>query len=94
MYKPKSVLENGMHKTLWDFQILIYLTKWARPDLVLISKKKRTCHIMDFVVLAEDRVKEGKKKINKCLNLARELKRLWNMKVTVILVVVDVQRLQ
>ena len=40
---------------------------------------------MDFAVWADNRVKmkEGGKK-DKYLDLARELKKLWNMKVTVI----------
>ena len=44
---------------------------------------------MDFAVLADYRVKlEGNEKNDKYLDLARELKKLWNMKVTVIQVVI------
>ena len=44
---------------------------------------------MDFAVLADHRMKlkEGEKK-DKYLNFARELKKLWNMKVTVIPIVI------
>ena len=44
---------------------------------------------MDFVVLADNRVevKESEKR-DKYLNLARELKKLWNMKATVIPIVI------
>ena len=44
---------------------------------------------MDFAVPADHRVKlkEGEKK-EKYLDLARELKKLWNMKVTVIPIVI------
>ena len=44
------------------------------------QKKKRTCKIVDFAVPADHRIKlkESEKK-NKCLNIARELKKLWNM---------------
>ena len=44
---------------------------------------------MDFGVPADHRVKlkKGEKK-DKCLDLARELKKLWNMKVTVISTVI------
>ena len=50
----------------------------------------RTCKIVDFAVPADHRVKlkECEKK-DKYLDLARELKKLWNMKVTVIPNVID-----
>ena len=49
------------------------------------QQKKRICKIVDFAVLADHRInlKECEKK-NKYLDLARELKRLWNMKVTIV----------
>ena len=53
-------------------------------------QKKRTCKIVDFAVLAGHRIKlkESEKK-DKYLDLARELKKkLWNMKVTIIPIVV------
>ena len=45
---------------------------------------------MDFAVPAHHKVKikEGKKR-DKYIDLTRELKKLWNMKVTVIPVVID-----
>ena len=42
---------------------------------------------MDFAILADHTVKESKK-LNKYLDLARELKKLWNMEVTVTSVIV------
>ena len=39
--KPESVLENEMHKILWDFAIKTdHPIPARRPDLVLINKKK------------------------------------------------------
>ena len=59
------------------------------PDLVLIIKKKRTCHLVYFAVRMAHRVKmKKKKKLDKYVELNRELKKLWNMKVTVIPIVV------
>ena len=48
-------------------------------------KKKRTCRIVDFAVSPDHRIKlnESEKK-DKYLDLAREQKKLWNMKVMVI----------
>ena len=49
----------------------------------------RTCRIRDFAVPADHRVKlkENKKK-NTYQNLVRELKKRWNLKVTVIPIVI------
>ena len=54
----------------------------------IVNKKKRTCQIEDLAILADHRVKlKESEKRNKFLNLTRELKELWNMKVTVIPIV-------
>ena len=54
------------------------------------KKKKRICKIVDFDVLADHRIKlkESEKK-DKYLDLARELKKLWNMKVTIVPIVIS-----
>ena len=54
------------------------------------KKKKRICKIVDFAVPADHRIKlkECEKK-DKYLDLARELKKLWNMKVTIIPIVIS-----
>ena len=58
-----------------------------RPDRVvnLRKRKKGTCQLVDFGLLVDVRVeiKESEKR-NKYLDLAREQKKMWNMKVTVI----------
>ena len=53
------------------------------------QQKKKTCKIVDFAVSADHRVKlkESEKK-EKYLDLARELKKMWNMKVTFIPIIV------
>ena len=64
-----------------------------RPDLIIINekkKKKKTCKIVNFAVPAEHRIKlkESEKK-GQYLDLARELKKkLWNMKVTILPIVI------
>ena len=91
MHNPAPVLENATHKLLWDFDIQTdHLIPARRPDLIIINnKKKRTCKIVDFAVLADHRIKlkECEKK-DKYLDLARELKKLWNMLVTIIPIVI------
>ena len=90
MHNPASVPENDTHKLLWDFDIQMdHLISARRPDLIIINKKKRTCKIVDFAVRPDHRLKlkESEKK-DKYLDLARKLKKLWNMKVTIIPIVI------
>ena len=70
-----------------------------RPDHILISvliiinskkKKKRTCRIVDFAVPADHRVKlKQNEKKDKYIDLASELTKLWNRKVTIIPTLID-----
>ena len=92
MHNPAPVPENDSNKLLWDFNIQTHhLIQARRPDLIIIinNNKKRTCKIVDFAVLADHRIKlkECEKK-DKYLDLARELKKLWNMQVTIIPIVI------
>ena len=63
-------------------------SKRNKVILIIIAtkqkKKKRICKIVDFAVSADHRInlKECEKK-DKYLDLARDLKKLWNMKVTI-----------
>ena len=53
------------------------------------KKKKEICKIVDFAVPADLRIKLKEcEKRDKYLDLARELKKLWNMKVTIIPIVI------
>ena len=83
MHNPAPAPENDSHKLLWDFNIQTErLIPARRPDLIIINKRKRICTIVDFVVSADHRInlKKGEMK-DKFLDLVRELKKLWNMKV-------------
>ena len=53
------------------------------------QQKRRICKIVDFAVPADHRIKlkECEKK-DKYLDLDKELKKLWNMKVTIIPIVI------
>ena len=88
MHNQAPVLENDTHKLQWDFNIQTdHLISARRPDLIIINKKKkkkRICKIVDFAFAADHRInlKECEKK-DKYLDLARELKKLWNMKVMI-----------
>ena len=91
MHNPASVIETDTHKHLWDFDIQTYT-----PDLGQKTgpynnqqQKKRICKIVDFAVPADHRLKlkENEKKY-KYLYHARELKKQWNIKVTIIPIVI------
>ena len=90
MHNPASVLENDTRKLLWDFDIhTVHLISARRPDLIIINKKKRTGKIVDFAVPADNRIKlKGCEKKDKYLDLPKELKNLWNMKVTMAPIVI------
>ena len=88
MHNPVPVRENDTHKLQCDFNIqTVHLIPARRPDLIIINKKKkkRICKIVHFAVPADHRInlKESEKK-DKYFDLARELKKRWNMKVTIV----------
>ena len=91
MRKQASILENDTHKFLWDSDTQTgHLISARQPDFIIINKKrKRIYKIADFAVPADHRIrlKELEKK-DKYLELARELKKLWNMKVIIIPIVI------
>ena len=54
------------------------------------NQQKKICKTADFAVPADHRIKLKEcEKRDKYLDLARELKKLWNMKVTIIPIVID-----
>ena len=86
MPNPETVLENEMHKLLWDFEIpMDHPISARRLDLAIINKKNSINRIVDFAVSADHwaKLKEKEKK-DKYFDLARDLKKTWNMKVTMI----------
>ena len=90
MHNPAPVLENYTHKLQWDFDVhMDNLISARKQDLIMINqKKKRICKIVDFVITADRKIKlkECEKK-DEYLDLARELKKLWNVKVTIVPIV-------
>ena len=89
MLNPESIQENEKHKLLWDFEIQMgQQISVRRPDLIIIIKKT-ACRIVDFTVRTDYRVKLKEcKKRDKCLDLAKELKKLLKIKVTIIPIVI------
>ena len=87
MFKLEFGLENETHEIPWDFVIQMdQPIPTRRPYLVLVNKKEELVFCRSR---SPPREYKRKQKIGKYLDLARdrELKRLWNMKLTVMLVV-------
>ena len=80
MHNSQSVQEKETHKILWEFEIQTdHLISARWPDQLIVNKKREPAELwtLPFQLTSE------------LLNLARELKKkLWNMKVTVILIVI------
>ena len=86
MHKPESVLENETHKILWDFEIPMNPPIPAnKPGLVIINKAKEPSIPVDHRV----KINENEKR-DKYLDLTKELKKLSNMKVTVMPIIIGV----
>ena len=93
--------KNETHKVLRDFeiqssarrpvQVIVKIKKEKKRKRKKDKRKMRTSRIGDLAVPADCRVKlkEGKKR-GKYIDLVRELKKLWNVKVTVIPIITGV----
>ena len=74
MHNLESDFENETYKILWDFEMQMgHLVQARKPNVVLIKKKKRTCHLVDFAVPEDHKlkVKEGKN-MDEYLDLAKK----------------------
>ena len=90
MHNPIPVLENDTHELRWNLNVQTdHRIPTRRPDLIIINKNKRNCKIVDFALPADHRInlKESEKK-DKYLDFARELKKLWNIKLTTVPIVI------
>ena len=88
--KPEVVMENDKCKILWDFTVQTdHEIYGRRPDVIVIQKDKNICQIVDFVCPYDGRVDSKElEKIEHYQDLARELRKIWNMKVKVIPLVI------
>ena len=85
MHNPAPILKNDTHKLLWDFDIHTdHLISTRRPDLIIINENLQNCRLC----CPGKNLKECEKK-DKYLDLARELEKLWNMKVIIVPIVID-----
>ena len=83
-------MENDKCKILWDFTIQTdHIIQARRPDIVLVNKQERTCQLIDVACPVDRKVVEKEEeKIEKYRDLAREVAKLWNVRVKIIPVVI------
>jgi 23S rRNA pseudoU1915 N3-methylase RlmH len=60
-----------------------------RPDIIIKNKKEKTCTLIDVAIPADRNVvqREAEKRL-KCKSLCIEIKRMWNLKCTIIPVII------
>ena len=89
-HEPEKVVENDSWKILWDFTIQTdHVIEARRRDMVIIDKTKNECKIIDFACPFDSRIEEREKdKMKDYSGLKRELKKIWDMPVKIIPVVV------
>ena len=91
-HELESVLGNEDYKTLWDFSIQTdHIIEAWRSDLGAVDKKGRILKIIDFAVPEDSRIDEKEKdKIEKYQDLGRELQKIWNVKLKILSLVVEI----
>ena len=88
--KPATVVENDRVKILWDFNIQTGLViQHRRPDIVVLCKTERKCHLIDIAVPGDKRIElKEQEKIDNYTALRQEVKKIWNLSQVVVVPVV------
>ena len=87
---PKPVYEKGDVTVLWNQAVHTDREVTAnRPDIIIKNKKEKTCTLIDVAIPADRNAvqKEAEKKL-KHKRLCIEIKRMWNLKCTIIPVII------
>ena len=89
-HTPERVAQNDGVKILWDFGIQTdHRIEPNRPDLVVVDKDQSVCQLIDVAIPGDAKVEsKEKEKIKKYQDLARKIKKMWNVKTTVIPIVI------
>jgi len=85
----KPVCEEGDVTVSWNQAVHTDREVTAnRPDVIIGNKKEKTCTLIDVAIPADRNVvqKEAEKKL-KYKNLCIEIKRMWNLKCTIVPVI-------
>ena len=87
---PKPVYEEGDVTVLWNQAVHTDREVTAnRPDIIIKNKQEKTCTLIDVAIPADRNVvqKEAEKKL-KYKGLCIEIQRMWNLKCTIIPVII------
>jgi len=87
---PKPVYEEGDVTVLWNQAVHTDREVTAnRSDIIIKNKKEKTCTLIDVAIPADRNVvqKEAEKKL-KYKRLCIEIQRMWNLKCTIIPVII------
>ena len=87
---PKPVCEEGDVTVLWNQAVHTDREVTAnRPDIIIKNKKEKTCTLIDVAIPADRNVvkKEAEKKL-KYMSLCIEIQRMWDLKCTVVPVII------
>ena len=89
-HNPEPVTENEDIKILWDLTIQTdKRLPHNRPDIFVIDKAKKECHIIDVACPGDSRiVLKEEEKIDKYRDLAIEIEAIWRLKKVLIVPVV------
>ena len=89
-HKPSTVLEGNDVVILWDMPIHTDKEITAnRPDIVIKDKKETKCTFIDMSVLSERNLANKEiEKLTKYKDLEIEVNKMWNMKTTIVPVIV------
>jgi len=89
-HKSKPVCEEGDVTVLWNQGVHTGREVTAnRTDIIIKHKKEKTCTLIDMAIPADRNVvqKEAEKKL-KYKNLCIETQRMWNLKCTIVPVII------
>ena len=89
-HEPEVVMENEKCKILWDFTVQTdHEIYGRRPDVIVVQKDINLCQIIDSACPCDGRVDTRQlEKTEQYQDLARQLRKIWNMKVKVIPLVI------
>jgi hypothetical protein len=92
---PKPVCEEGDVTVLWNQALHTDREVTAnRPDITIKNKKEKTCTLIDVAIPADRNFvqKEAEKRL-KYKSLCIEIQRMWNLKCTIIPVIIGATRI-
>jgi len=77
----EPVIETEGVKILWVMNIQMdHVIEHRRPDIVVVDKDNKRALLIEIAVPADARVEEKEQeKVDRYQDLAREIKRLWNV---------------